>query len=227
MEKRSFLLRSWPAGLGLMVTAAILAATVAPGTAQQRPGPGGPGGPPLPPTPGMNLQLTDGSASYRVTEQFVGIDFPSDAIGTTTAVTGTLDIAKDGSIVPGSKLTVDLRELKSDQEMRDHFIQSRTLQTDQYPDAVFVPTKIQGLPLMIPQNGQTGFELTGDLTIHGVTKPVTFQGIATFNRDSTVAGRAKTSFTFDTFGLMVPKIGRLASVENKIDLSLTFKFKRS
>jgi polyisoprenoid-binding protein YceI len=226
------------ASVGLIAAAAFLIVTIATGAAQQGPGPGGPGqgggpggpgmgGPPLPPTAGMNLELTEGAASYRVTEQFVGIDFPNDAIGSSSVVAGTIGIAKDGSIVPGSKLTVDLRALKSDQENRDNFIKKNTFQVDQYPMAEFVPTKITGLPLMIPMNGQSGFELTGDLTVHGVTKPVTFQGIATYGRDNTVAGRAKTSFTFDYFDLKVPKIGRLMSVDNKIDLNLEFKFKRS
>jgi polyisoprenoid-binding protein YceI len=175
----------------------------------------------------MNLELVDGTATYTVSEQFVGIDFPSDATGSSAKMAGTLGIAKDGSIVPGSKLTVDLTTLKSDQDMRDNFAKTRTLETDKFPQAEFVPTKVEGLPLMIPTNGQNGFKLTGNLTIHGVTKEVTFQGIATYGRDSTVSGIAKTSFGFDTFGLAVPKIGRLASVDNKINLSLQFKFKRS
>ncbi len=220
--------------LGLIAGAAFLMATVsspASSLAAQAPSPGGPGRmgrtPPPPPTAGANLQLVDGSASYQVTEQLVGINFPNQAIGTSTAVTGTLVIAPDGSIAPGSKLTVDLRDLKSDQEMRDGFIQGRTLQTGQYPMAVFVPTKMEGMPLMIPWQGQTGFELTGDLTVHGVTKPVTFQGIATFGRDGTIAGRAATSFDFATFGLTKPSIARLMSVGDKIDLNLVFKFKRN
>jgi YceI-like domain len=221
--------RYWLASLGRLAAGVFLLATIATGVAQQGAGPGGPGGgpPPPPPTAGMNLEIAEGSASYRVTEQFVGIDFPNDAIGSSSIVAGTIGVAKDGTIVPGSKLTVDLRGLKSDQDNRDNFIKKNTFETDKYPMAEFVPTKITGLPLMIPMQGQSGFTLTGNLTIHGVTKPVTFQGIATFGRDNTIAGRAKTNFTFDTFGLTVPKIGRLMSVDNKIDLDLEFKFKRS
>ncbi len=198
--------------------------------AQNSPGPGGGGQqapPPTPPTAGAHLEIIDGSASYTVTEQFVGVNFPNDATGTSTAVAGALGIAPDGSIAPGSKLTIDLRQLKSDQDMRDNYIRTRTLETDKFPLAEFVPTKIQGLPVMIPTQGQTGYQLTGNLTVHGVTKEVTFQGIATFGRDSTVAGRAKTSFTFATFGLTKPTIGRLMSVDDKISLDLVFKFKRS
>ena len=132
------------------------------------------------------------------------------------------------SIAPGSKLTVDLRGLKSDQDQRDGYIQNRTLETAKFPNAEFVPTKVTGLDKMIPSAGQAGIALTGNLTIHGVTKEVTFQGIATFNpRNNSVAGRAKTSLTFDQFDLTQPKIGRLASVDNKIDLELVYRFKRS
>jgi polyisoprenoid-binding protein YceI len=184
--------------------------------------------PPTPPTAGAHLEITDGSsATYRVTEQFVGISFPSDAEGTTPTVSGTVVIAADGSIGPGSKLSFDLRNLKSDQEQRDNFVRTRTLETDKFPMADFVVTKITGVPVMIPTQGQTGFELTGNMTIHGVTKEVTFQGIATFGRDSTVAGRAKTNFTFATFGLTKPSIARLMSVDDKIQLEVAFKFKRS
>jgi len=185
--------------------------------------------PPPPPTAGARLEIAEGSsATYRVTEQFVGVAFTNEAEGTTNLVSGTLTIDADGTIAPGSKLTIDLRGLKSDQDQRDGFIQNRTLETAKFPNAEFVPTKVTGLEKMIPSTGQAGISLTGNLTIHGVTKEVTFQGIATFNpRNDSVAGRAKTSLTFDEFGLSQPKIGRLASVDNKIDLELVYRFKRS
>jgi polyisoprenoid-binding protein YceI len=214
--------------------AALLLCIASSSLAQGPPAGAPPGGgpprqapPPTPPTAGAHLEIVEGSASYKVTEQFVGINFPNDAIGTTNTVAGSLTIAADGSIAPGSKLSFDLRTLKSDQEQRDGYVRTRALETDKFPMAEFVPTKIKGLAVMIPTQGQTGFELTGNMTIHGVTKEVTFQGIATFNRDSTVAGRAKTEFTFDTFGIAQPKIARLMSVDNKVILDLVFKFKRS
>jgi polyisoprenoid-binding protein YceI len=220
-------------GVGIsLVVAGVLVFGGAPVLLAQAPQAGGPPRqappPPTPPTAGAHLEITDGSsATYRVTEQFVGISFPNDAEGTTPTVAGTVVIAADGSITPGSKLSFDLRNLKSDQEQRDNFVRTRTLETDKFPMAEFVPTKITGLPVMIPTQGQTGFELTGNMTIHGVTKEVTFQGIATFGRDSTVAGRAKTTFTFATFGLVKPSIARLMSVDDKIQLEVAFKFKRS
>jgi polyisoprenoid-binding protein YceI len=213
------------------LAAALLIGSALVSVAQGPPagGPGRQGPPPSPLTAGAHLEIIPegSSASYKVTEQFVGINFPNDAIGTSSTVAGALTIAADGSIAPGSKLTIDLRNLKSDQDQRDGFVRNRLLETEKFPLAEFVPTKITGLPLMIPTQGQTGFELTGNLTIHGVTKEVTFQGIATFGRDSTVAGRAKTTFNFGTFGLTKPTIARLMSVDDKIELEIVYRFKRS
>jgi polyisoprenoid-binding protein YceI len=220
--------------LGVLVAGLVLMGSASLSLAQGPGGPGGPGQrqgpppPPAPPTAGAHLEIIDGSsASYRVTEQLAGINFPNDAIGTSPTVAGTIGITADGSITPGSKLTIDLRNLKSDQDQRDGYVRNRTLETEKFPLAEFVPTKLQGLPLMIPTQGQTGLQLTGNLTIHGVTKEVTFQGVATYGRDSTVAGRAKTSFTFSTFGLTKPTLARLVSVDDKIELEIVFKFKRT
>jgi polyisoprenoid-binding protein YceI len=185
--------------------------------------------PPPPPTAGINATLdADGSsATYLVREQLVGINFPNDAEGTTPTVSGTLVIAPDGSIPVGSsKLTADLRNLKSDQDQRDGFVRNRILETEKFPDALFVPTKIDGLPKMIPFTGQAGVQIIGNLTVHGVTKEVTFQGIVTFNRNGTIAGRAKTTFNFATFGLNKPTIARLMSVDDNITLELVYRFKR-
>jgi polyisoprenoid-binding protein YceI len=229
---------------GFVIGATLLAGTLTLRTTAARaqggpppggppPGQGGPGGrgpggrQQAPPKPfPLTLTVTDGStASYRVREQLAGISFPSDAVGSSSSLTGTIVFNKDGSIdSSASKLSFDLRTLKSDQSMRDGFIQSRTLQSDQFPMADFVPKKIEGMPN--PLNGQLGFQLSGDMTIHGVTAPVTWQGIATVdNNGGMVAGRANTDFKFETFGLTPPQLARLMSVNDDIALELEIRFK--
>jgi len=170
-------------------------------------------------------------ATYRVREQLAGLNFPDDAIGSTEGVTGTLVLLPDGTFdAAKSKLTFDLKALKSDQDMRDGYVQARTLETDKFPTAEFVPHKLQGVPSPLPApdrpTGQSGFQLTGDLTVHGVTKEVTLNGYATFSKDL-VAGRALTSFTFATFGLTKPSLARLLRVDDKIDLDIQFRLKRN
>ena len=203
--------------------------------AGQPPPPGaGPSGranaPPPDPTKPQKLEIAEGTkARYKVREQLAGISFPSDAVGTTEAVTGTLVVNPDGSIdATRSKLTVDLRTLKSDQQMRDGYIQKNTLESEKFPMIEFVPKRATGLPVPIPagMGAQAGFQLIGDMTLHGVTKEATWNVVATFGNDQ-VAGRATTTLQFATFNLTKPSLARLMSVDDKIDLEIEFRAKRS
>ena len=203
--------------------------------AGQPPPPGaGPGGranaPPPDPTKPQKLEIAEGTkARYKVREQLAGISFPSDAVGTTEAVTGTLVVNPDGSIdATRSKLTVDLRTLKSDQQMRDGYVQKPTLESEKFPMIEFVPKRATGLPAPIPagMGAQAGFQLIGDMTLHGVTEEATWNVVATFGNDQ-VAGRATTTLQFATFNLTKPSFARLMSVDDKIDLEIEFRAKRS
>jgi len=161
-------------------------------------------------------------ARYRVREQLANVSFPSDAVGATQNVTGAIVIGNDGRIDTSlSKIVVDLTTLKSDRERRDGFIQRRTLETEQYPTAVLVPTSARGLPSPLPGAGSFSFELAGNLTVHGVTRPTTWQ-VTAQSTDSGFVGTARTHFPFETFGLEQPRVMVVLSVENDIRLEYDF-----
>jgi polyisoprenoid-binding protein YceI len=73
---------------------------------------------------------------------------------------------------------------------------------------------------------QAGFQLIGDLTLHGVTKEVTWNVVATFGNE-TVGGRATTTLLFADFNMGKPTLARLLSVDDKINLEVEFRCKRS
>jgi polyisoprenoid-binding protein YceI len=198
-------------------------------------GQGAPAAPPRAPLPTFDtskpakLDIVEAKARYKVQEQLVGISFGSDAVGTTNAVTGTLILSPDGSVAPQSKITVDLRTLTSDQEMRDGYIRTRTLETEKFPMLEFIPKRIQGLPAPLPSPPQAqalGFQIIGDMTIHGVTKESVWSAVATL-RGATVAGRATTTVLFSDFKLPKPSVPLLLSTEDKIELEVEFRLNRS
>lgn len=221
------------AGLGISLGAGH-AFTQAPGPAGTPPagrqGGGRPNVPPPDPTKPAKLEVSEGTtARYKVREQLAGISFPNDAVGTTSAVTGTIIVNPDGSIdAARSKLSVDLRTLKSDQQMRDGYIQNRTLETEKFPTLEFVPRRAVGLPAPLPagMQAQAGFQLIGDMTLHGVTSEVTWNVVATFGNDL-VGGRATTTLLFPTFNITKPSLARIMSVDDKIELEIEFRCKRS
>jgi polyisoprenoid-binding protein YceI len=179
------------------------------------------------PAPGsIRLELTAGSkASYHVREQLARLNFPNDAVGETAAVTGSVTLRPDGSFSPDSAITVDLRTLKSDADRRDVFLRENTLHTDRFPLARFVPRRQQGLTAPLPAAGSVKFQLVGDMTMHGVTSELTWNVAATLAAGS-ASGRATTRFPFKTFGLTIPKVFGLISVEDDIRLQIDFKAKR-
>ena len=64
-------------------------------------------------------------ARYRVREQLAGISFPTDAVGTTQDVRGTIALDGEGRPAPESQVTVDLRSLRSDEARLQRTARSR------------------------------------------------------------------------------------------------------
>jgi polyisoprenoid-binding protein YceI len=168
-----------------------------------------------------NVVSSGTKADYRVREQLAKLNAPSDAVGTTTGVTGTIVIGSDGKIVSDqSKLVVDLTKLQSDSNMRDGYIARGTLETSTYPTATFVPTAISGLSSPLPTSGQQSFQLTGNLTIHGVTKPATFN-VTTQVNGNDVTAQATTTFKFEDYGMTAPQSMMVLSVVDNVTLEVT------
>jgi polyisoprenoid-binding protein YceI len=188
------------------------------------------GGAPAPdPTKPQKLEITTGStARYKVTEQLAGISFPSEAVGTTQAITGALIINPDGTFAAGSKISVDLRTIASDQGMRDNYVRTRTLETEKFPMMEVVPKKANGLPFPLASGSQAqvGFQLVTDVTLHGVTKEVTWNVVAVLGPQQ-VGGRATTTFDFAMFNMTKPSLARLMSVDDKIGLEIEFRCTRT
>jgi polyisoprenoid-binding protein YceI len=109
---------------------------------------------------------------YRIDEELAGIGAQT-AAGRTADVTGTVTIA-DGQVTEAS-FDVDMTTLQSDDDRRDNQLKGRGLETDSFPTAGFELTE----PVTLPEDSVTGDQLTfsapGELTLHGVTKPVTIE----------------------------------------------------
>lgn len=164
-------------------------------------------------------------ARFRVREQLAGVNMPSDAIGATKNISGTIIGKSDGTIVKAqSKFRVDMRTLVSDQDRRDQFLRSNVIESDQYPFAEFVPTEAKGFPLPV-KDGDIAFQLIGDLTIRNVTKSVTWDvtGKVTGNKG---VGIAKTTFNFAYFNITQPRVPLVLSIEDNIRLEVDVTVER-
>ena len=176
---------------------------------------------------GVRLEIQSGSkAEYRVREQLARLNFPNDAVGATESITGALVVRPDGTLTGDSKLTVDLRTLRTDEPKRDGFVRENTLETNRYPLAEFVPRRYTGLPTPLPTSGGATFKLIGDLTLHGVTAEQTWDVAATFAGDA-VNAKATTQFNFAKYKITIPRVFGLLSVDDDVRLELNVRMRRS
>ena len=174
----------------------------------------------------LTIDQSASQAKYHAREQLAGRNLPSEAVGTSSSVSGTLVLGADGSVLSDqSQIQVDLRQLKSDESRRDNFIQGNPLQTSRFPTATFVPTAVDGLPNPLPSSGQSTFQMSGNLTVHGVTKPVTWQVTAKFG-DTQVSGNATTNVNISDFGMTPPKAGPVLSIDDALTLEMVFTANR-
>ena len=170
--------------------------------------------------PGQN------AARYRVREQLVGFELPNDAVGETKNVTGVIAADANGKLIPAeSRFTVDAATLTSDRDRRDNFLRRNTLQTEQFPNVTLVPTAVRGLRFPLPTSGSRTFDLVGNLTVRGVTKPTTWRATAQF-AGNRVTGSARTAFTFADFNMEQPRVRSVLSVADTIRLELDFNLLR-
>jgi len=160
-------------------------------------------------------------ATIRVREQLVGVSLPSDAVLTATGAKGSFTLNSDGTFASGSKITFEISTLTSDERNRDDFVKRDTLRVSQFPTAEFAPTKTTGLTLPLPASGTFTFTLTGNMTIRGTTKEVTFDVTAKRDgADLAATATANPSWKFGDFGMTAPRSFSVLSIVDEIRASI-------
>ena len=180
--------------------------------------------PAKPAAAGLRLETapTGNEVRYRIRERLVDHDLPNDAVGRTGAVTGAITLDSAGKIMPSSsQFVARIGGLTSDRDRRDGYVRNRLLQAGKYPTVVLAPTEVRGLTYPLPTSGSDSFDIVGNLTVKGVTKPTVWRASATFTPTG-LTGTSATAFTFDDFGLSQPRVPVLLSVADTIRLEYDF-----
>lgn len=110
---------------------------------------------------------------YRIDEKLLRVATPNSVTGRTSAVQAGM-VVRNASIVAGG-VDGDLRQLHSDDPDRDEAMRTKGLQTDTFPRAIFTVTEGPDLTTVPPAGTEMTYPMKGDLTIHGVTKPIELQ----------------------------------------------------
>jgi polyisoprenoid-binding protein YceI len=177
-------------------------------------------------TPEGTWQVQRGENSflgYRVNERLFSLPAPTDAVGRTPAVDGTMTIA--GASVESAEVTGDLRRLESDRSQRDNRIRTDGLESDRFPEATFVLT--EPVDIGTPAVGEdVRATATGDLTLHGVTRPVEVSLQARWSGD-TIEVVGTLPIVFADYEIDPPNIANFVSVEDEGEMELMLTFARA
>lgn len=141
-------------------------------------------------------------AGYRVSEVLFGQD--TEAVGRTKDVTGSLTIA--GTSVTDGTFSVDLTTVSSDQSRRDGQFHDRIMETSRFPTATFSLTKPIALGAAPAEGAEVKTTATGDLTVHGVKRAVTFDVVAK-RTGTSIAINGSIPVKFADYGIGDPSFG--------------------
>ena len=116
---------------------------------------------------------------------------------------------------------MDISQLTSDSIRRNNFIKGHFLESTKYPLANYTPTKIENLPSNYVDGKNYSIKVTGNLTVHQVTKPVTFDVSVKLTGD-TLTGSATATVKLSDFG--VGPISLLGVLQTQDDAKLDLNF---
>jgi len=152
------------------------------------------------------IDASASSAKYVVSEKLARLPVESDAVGETKEIGGDIYLTPNGMATTNkSSFKVDLRNLKSDESLRDRFIRDNTLQASQFPFAEFAITAITGFPANYTEGTEVPVTIAGNMTIHGVTKPLSFTSKAR-RAGTALTGIADADFKMSDFGISPPTV---------------------
>jgi polyisoprenoid-binding protein YceI len=172
------------------------------------------------------FQIVPDESEVRFVIDEVLNNAPKTVVGTTNSVSG--EVVADYADTSGAQVTslsVDLSTLETDNNFRNGALHSVILVTSN-PDfqyAAFASTAISGLPESVTVGETYEFQITGDLTVHGVTKEITFEASVTPVSETRLEGSASATILYPDFDVNIPRLPpQVASVEETVVLEIDF-----
>lgn len=154
--------------------------------------------------------VTDESElGYRIKEILFGVD--TEGVGRTNQITGSLMI--DGTQVTEAEFVVDVASISSDDSRRDGQFRGRIMSTDEFPEAVFTLTEPIELGTEAVEGATVDTTATGELTLRGVTNPVTFDVSARLE-NGRIGVLGDIPVVFADYSIANPSTGGITTEDN-------------
>jgi polyisoprenoid-binding protein YceI len=174
----------------------------------------------------FTIDAASSEATFTITERHFGQ--PTAVVGTTNHVAGQMQVnPNDPAATRIGQIKVDVSTLATDSSQRNDAIQGRILETAQSGNqfATFTTTSISGLPATFTAGQAVALKLTGNLTIHSVTRPVTFDATVTGVSTALIKGEAHATIAYADYGIAIPQVPSVSDVGATVVLAVAFQAK--
>ncbi len=172
----------------------------------------------------FSIIAEESRASFTLEEDLRGVR--TTVIGATSEVGGrvTVDLANPSASTIGTIL-VNARTLETDNSFRNRALRSQILRSarDEFEFIVFEPRELSAFSADSVAIGETlHFDVTGDLTVAGATRSVTFAAEVILDSENQIRGSATVNLLYADFGMTIPDVPSVANVTDDVDLRLDF-----
>lgn len=157
-------------------------------------------------------------AGQQSTAHFHAEDTYDTFDGTTKSVTGSISADPSAPASAKVEVNVDLRTLDTGVGLRNREMRERYLETGKFPLAVFKTVSVDG-PASIAPNDPVDMKVTGDFTLHGVTKRMTIPVRVVLIPDGRIHATSLFNVSMPAFGISVPK-NVLVTVNDEVPVRL-------
>jgi polyisoprenoid-binding protein YceI len=156
---------------------------------------------------------------YRVEEVLAGVN--TTAVGRSNEIEGLLTI--DGTTATVVDITVLVENITSDDSLRDGQFRGRIMNADEFPTAEFRITEPIDFGRIPVGDEQITATATGELTLRGVTNPVTFD-VTAQTTDGRIGVLGSIPVVFEDYGIENPSFGAVRTEdEGLVEFVLVFE----
>lgn len=168
----------------------------------------------------LNIVATESKATYEINELLRGVK--THVTGNSSELSGSVTLNPTTYAVEKAEIKLAANSFKTDIAARDGNVSKLIFKADQAGNEfiTYSVSGIEGWPASVEMDKDYAVKVMGNMTISGVTKPVSFNGTAHVDTDGSFHVKAKTILTYGDFGLAIPNFPFLANVDKTADLSI-------
>lgn len=169
------------------------------------------------------ISQDESQVEYNIFEVLNGSD--KTVVGVTNQIAGDIliNLTTPAETQLG-EISINARTFATDSDRRDNSVARFVLQSEDAANEfiTFQPTALSGLPASISIGDTLELQVTGDLTVAGVTHTVTFAVTAVLESEQQLTGHAEATVALSDFNITIPQVPQVANVGETVTLKLDF-----